>query len=778
MNKSISKSKTDHLWSICDETVKIFYEFLLSDDELNGNNYHRWKINFTTLHGFLDTQRKVNIHDITSNYKISFKKEDDIFQFIFCLETLYTIILRIIAYNVVFRSNKLDEHAFDQDFFEQKGIKNYTCKTYFNWFLGIPNIETSLQSIFDGLIDSYLTDLQTDFIKEIFENIVPSPVRHSMGEFYTPDWLANFVIETLTTNDKLAHTKTYLDPTCGSGTFLFNIIKKFQKQSEGKILKNVFGIDINPVSVLAAKTNYLLLYGSENNFDDAHSLYIPIFYADTINSPFPETTLFAKNANGYEKVDIPKVDYIVGNPPWVNWEYMPKEYRNKTVELWQYYGLFNVKGLDAGFIKEDISVLLTYVVLDKYLKDAGKLGFVVKETLFKSIKQGEGFRRFEIVPTNTPLKPFRVDDLTAFKPFNGAVNRSALLFIEKDKKLIYPVDYVCWKPINGKRSFENDFPIDKLNEYFDFEFKKAKPCDAKNRRSGWITVLPEFVDITNKVLGESFYRARTGMFTGGANGIFWLQILEKNGDIVKVKNITKRAKNKVKTVEKNVETDFVFPFLTGSELKFWKYDYSKYVVCPHTAKTKMYPIALEVLQQFPLTLEYFETFKEELENRKGFTSFDKHIHVNNYYTTQRIGEYTFAKYKVAWRYIAKNFTPAVIEYANDEYLGQKNIIPNEKIIFIGLDDKQEAYYLCGLLSSTLYRHTIESYMVGTQITPSIIKRLNLPKFDKANTYHRAISELCEKGHGEDNKEFYIQQIDKSVEDMLLNTTHIAMPSLL
>ena len=96
----------------------------------------------------------------------------------------------------------------------------------------------------------------------------------------------------------------------------------------------------------------------------------------------------------------------------------------------------------------------------------------------------------------------------------------------------------------------------------------------------------------------------------------------------------------------------------------------------------MYPISLETLNDFPLTKKYFDGFKKELEDRKGFTSFDKKIHTENYYTLQRIGEYTFEPYKVAWRYIAKEFTPCVIESVSDMYLGKKNSIPNEKVIYI------------------------------------------------------------------------------------------------
>ncbi len=173
----------------------------------------------------------------------------------------------------------------------------------------------------------------------------------------------------------------------------------------------------------------------------------------------------------------------------------------------------------------------------------------------------------------------------------------------------------------------------------------------------------------------------------------------------------------MKNVEVDLEKEFVFPFMTGSDLEFWNSKYSKYIICPHTSESKMYPVDIDRLKEYPNTLKYFDEFKTELELRKGFTSLDKHIHVKHFYALQRIGDYTFAPYKVAWRFISKEFRPAVIEYANDQFLGRKNIIVNEKIIFVGLEDKDEAYYLCGLLSSSPYRQTVENYMVNTQITP-------------------------------------------------------------
>ena len=101
---------------------------------------------------------------------------------------------------------------------------------------------------------------------------------------------------------------------------------------------------------------------------------------------------------------------------------------------------------------------------------------------------------------------------------------------------------------------------------------------------------------------------------------------------------------------------------------------------------------------------------------------------------------------MAWKYISSNFTPVVIENVVDKYLGEKTCLPNEKVIYVGLDNSEEAYYLCGFLSSTYIRQTIESYMVGTQITPSIISNIKIDKFDSSNKAHKKISKLCLKGH--------------------------------
>ena len=46
--------------------------------------------------------------------------------------------------------------------------------------------------------------------------------------------------------------------------------------------------------------------------------------------------------------------------------------------------------------QESISMLMLYVTAECYLGDAGKLGFVITQTLFQTKGAGDGFRRFRI----------------------------------------------------------------------------------------------------------------------------------------------------------------------------------------------------------------------------------------------------------------------------------------------------------------------------------------------------------------------------------------------
>ena len=172
-----------------------------------------------------------------------------------------------------------------------------------------------------------------------------------------------------------------------------------------------------------------------------------------------------------------------------------------------------------------------------------------------------------------------------------------------------------------------------------------------------------------------------------------------------------------------------------------------YILCPHTAETKMQPIDKKDMQEFyPLTYQYLFKFRKELDERNGFAGWEKEIQKVNFYAILRVGTYTFSKYKVVWRYIATEFITSVIGNIHDKYLGEKMLVPNEKIMYVSTNDEYEAYYLCGILSSEPIAFTIKSYMNPTSISAHVLEKLNIASFNKNDDIHIKIASLCKKGH--------------------------------
>lgn len=120
-------------------------------------------------------------------------------------------------------------------------------------------------------------------------------------------------------------------------------------------------------------------------------------------------------------------------------------------------------------------------------------------------------------------------------------------------------------------------------------------------------------------------------------------------------------------------------------------------------------------------------------------------------------------YKVVWKYIASEFICAVISTVEDEFLGNKMLLPNEKIMYISLDDEEEAYYLCGVLSSTLIAKCVKSYMNPTSISAHVLDKLNIPDFDRENADHLMIAKACREGHKGKEIADSMRVIDRAVE---------------
>lgn len=432
-------------------------------------------------------------------------------------------------------------------------------------------------------------------------------------------------------------------------------------------------------------------------------------------------------------------DFAIGNPPWINWENLDRDYRIRTDFIWKNLGLFSYKGPKMAFSKEDYSALVTYVVADYYLKNSGYLGFLLPQSLFQSYSNSKGFRGFKLLSNNTSLKVHQVLDFDKSKIFKGVSIRTSYLILEKGKESSYPVNYIKYDVKITKR---NTLNIAKKEDYL------AEPSKVSDISSNW-RIFNSNTLSCDEINGKSYYRARTGVFTGGANAVYYQELEDFSNGLFTSSNVTERAKRVFPKRQVFLEEDIVYPFVRGRDVDEWFVDYSptRAIIIPHTIETRMAPIAENVFRStHPKAYEYFNEAKVFLSERGGLTAMDKSSADAGFYTILRVGEYTFSEYKVVWRYIHKYFTCAVIQPTELIDKKTKPCITQEKLMTIACNSIEEAFYLCGYLSSSQVKNFVESKMVSTQISAHVIKDLNLPAFDVHNPIHKEISLLCKEGH--------------------------------
>lgn len=258
------------------------------------------------------------ILDIPNQYKV-----------LFCLQTSYAIIIKLISYGVIsdliyqtrlisFKSllkNGSSEslRSFCSDFengaiFRDIGIDNLLEGDFFSWYCSEEQWNEKIYQIISEIIEKLaiyedkteIFDKATinDMFRELYLNMIPNEVRYSLGEYYTPKWLAQHVLKN--SLEKIDYKENWkgLDPCAGSGTFVIamieNIINEYSQIPEiskenifHSILNRIKAIDLNPLAVLTTRINYFIAISP---FLPAKIDYIeiPVYLADSAHLPKKE----------------------------------------------------------------------------------------------------------------------------------------------------------------------------------------------------------------------------------------------------------------------------------------------------------------------------------------------------------------------------------------------------------------------------------------------------------------------------------------------------------
>lgn len=258
----------------------------------------------------------------------------------------------------------------------------------------------------------------------------------------------------------------------------------------------------------------------------------------------------------YDFFDIPKCDLYIGNPPWVNFIDLDKEYRDKIKETWtQYFSVKKDFRMLLGDSRGDLCQLFMYMSIKKYLKDGGRFSVLMPIMSIRSKNSSShDFREFKNINVT------KITEITSISPFENTERSSCFIdgFNEGDTK--FPIEYVV---------FGKDTLTKKLT-------KKGNNLVFEGDRD---------------ILGKSEYVARQGINTLGANDIFIFKS------------------------EPKLKSPLIKRLLKSSDIKKWYYKPSYWILLPYEDKKVIDEQMME--NNFPQIYEYLNSHRDKLSRRKS-----------------------------------------------------------------------------------------------------------------------------------------------------------------
>lgn len=292
-------------------------------NNIDGSNrvrtlYNEWNRVFGIMYG--EDEEATDFTEVTSKIREAYGIQDDIEinskMYLFSMQTFFNIFLKLLIYSFLSQlvnpgfstKQELSKAEIDSLFdgtydYGTNLVDNFFEAHFMEWFTyTCSGFEEEIVNDTLQIIDKF--DLSTfvlkpenvqDILQEVYMELIPSKMRHLMGEYFSPDWIVEHVLDMAGYNGDI--DKTLIDPCAGSGPFLTQSIKRIILKKKGvltkediiKITNNIVGFDINPISVVSAKANYILIMFSAffDNCDEefGNPVSIPVFIADSILSP-------------------------------------------------------------------------------------------------------------------------------------------------------------------------------------------------------------------------------------------------------------------------------------------------------------------------------------------------------------------------------------------------------------------------------------------------------------------------------------------------------------
>lgn len=770
--------------------------------------YREWEQIFGDVYGYADRRRTAAVRgDEAALYGLP--ETTPVKPLLFAIHTYYALLLKWIALRALETRRDASGPSFlaglaAQDIrglrkgvtdlergvpFEAQGLIGFLDGVRFSWYLEAWDrpLALAIQEVlrrfvaFDGVGPAAEIARDGDVLQGVYQRLVPVSLRRGLGEHYTPDWLAAHLVDRAGFQGKEADR--FLDPSCGSGVFLLQAIRRVvtgagdrvrrcPEEVGRQILNQVTGYDLNPLAVLACRTNYLIAVAAL--LPQEGETILPVEQRDSL--------LHGRDPDGKALLDEPlssrnRFQFVVGNPPWIRWCYLSEGYRRRTGYLWREYGLFSLAGHETrlGGGEKDLSMLFTYRCADRYLAENGLLAFVITGEAFKSKGAGEGFRRFRLGDSGESLEVLWLEEMTDVRPF-GAANKTVLFALRKGRETRYPVPVVQWRRTRGTGSLPSDISIEEARALTERRSLLATPVDPDNPRSSWQTADEGLLRVSDGIRGENDYRAVRGASTE-PYGVFWLDVKGMEEGLLQIENRHDRGKRVIRKVSATVEPDRVFPAVSGREILRFGHREPFFLLVSQDSEKRRGFDEERMRREWPLTYTYLEWFRRELEARAMYKKYFEGKG-GPFYSMYNISLESFAPFRVVWKRMASRMAATVLSHWATPF-GDKPIVATDTTSLLAARSADEAHFLCSVLNGTVVDAFIRSFSSKGRGfgAPSIVKHLAIPRFDRRDATHRALSELSREAHRRVAKGGDTTTLDRQIDAALATLWGLTGPQL-
>lgn len=250
---------------------------------------------------------------------ISFKNDSQTFNLNDYIDEFYLVTLsKLVCVNALEKKSVLSDdqelvEIISGSFFYKLGITNIVEYDYFGWLseekytLKLLPMLRKMQYELSSL--NFLRFEAEDIFGGLVAELAQRENRILLGQEYTPTWLASQMVQNVLENYTKEEPLAAIDMYCGSGVFIVELLKKQYKEIEAennseqveKIMDSVVGFDIDPLAVMVAKVNWILV--NRNYFAHVRKdIHIPIYNADSL---FLSTPVSAPSSDLLDSFFVP-----------------------------------------------------------------------------------------------------------------------------------------------------------------------------------------------------------------------------------------------------------------------------------------------------------------------------------------------------------------------------------------------------------------------------------------------------------------------------------------